>query len=256
MVNEFEEVLSVCIDRIVMGDSVEDCLLRYPDHARELEPLLRTAIAARQAGAVKARPEFKAVSGYHVRAAFRERTAKHVSSKRGAFQWLPRWAVATAVVLVVLVVGATGTVAAASDALPGNVLYPVKLAGERVQMAVTFSDEGKAKLYIEFADRRAAELVNLAATDAPERIEETAARLTSNLAALEALAAAGRGPADETKAAELEQELARHAARSLDALDKAQTETQETAKEAVDQARDKMLQGYNSALEAMQKRGR
>jgi len=256
MVNDFEGILSECIDRIVKGGTVEECLQRYPEHAPDLEPLLQTAAAARQAGAVQPRPEFKAAAGYRMRAALRDKANRRAPGGWAHLNWLPRWAGATALVLVILIFGATGTVAAASNTLPGDMLHPVKLAGEHVQMAFTFSDEGKAKLYIKFADKRADELVSLAAVASPDLIEQAAARLTSNLESLQALATSGSAPADAAKAAELEQDLVRHAARSLEALDKAQEGTQDSSKEAVGQARDKMLQGYNAALDALQQRGR
>ncbi len=50
------------------------------------------------------------------------------------------------------------TVNASFDSVPGDVLYPVKLATERVQVSLATSGERRAKLHAEFAGRRLDEL--------------------------------------------------------------------------------------------------
>ncbi|HXZ94372.1 MAG TPA: hypothetical protein VEG28_00465 [Dehalococcoidia bacterium] len=44
MINDFDRTLDECIDRIGRGESLEACLTRYPEHAKQLEPLLRAVI--------------------------------------------------------------------------------------------------------------------------------------------------------------------------------------------------------------------
>ena len=39
----FEDALDACIDALIRGDSIERCLARHPERARELEPLLLAA---------------------------------------------------------------------------------------------------------------------------------------------------------------------------------------------------------------------
>lgn len=46
----------------------------------------------------------------------------------------------------------------ASASLPGDMLYPIKTAGENVQMAMTFKEENKVKLQMDFISRRGDEL--------------------------------------------------------------------------------------------------
>ena len=41
--SEFENILDLCVEALIKGDSVEQCLSRYPEHAGELEPLLLAA---------------------------------------------------------------------------------------------------------------------------------------------------------------------------------------------------------------------
>lgn len=66
------------------------------------------------------------------------------------------------------VLGAAGVIVAyffcislmtvANASLPGDMLYPIKTASENVQMAMTFSDENKVNLQMDFISRRGDEL--------------------------------------------------------------------------------------------------
>jgi hypothetical protein len=49
MTQNFDEILDQCIDSINKGDSVDDCLARYPEHAAELMPLLKTVTGTHSA---------------------------------------------------------------------------------------------------------------------------------------------------------------------------------------------------------------
>lgn len=157
-----ESVLDECLDRIISrGDSVEQCLERYPDHAAELEPLLATALSASEIRSVEPRREF--------RQAARGRLLSRVVEKREAqarwrvprLSWGHRWTVVLTLVLAVLVMGA-GTVGASSGSLPGDPLYTVKTGAEKVQAFFTFGEQAKAELYARFAERRTNEIVALA----------------------------------------------------------------------------------------------
>lgn len=41
MAKDFDRILDECIDRMNRGERMEACLAEYPEHARQLEPLLR-----------------------------------------------------------------------------------------------------------------------------------------------------------------------------------------------------------------------
>lgn len=67
--------------------------------------------------------------------------------------------VATMVAAVVVVaLGMSVTTVWANQSLPGDLLYPVKLTTERVQVSLTTNDEARAKLAAEFAGKRVDEL--------------------------------------------------------------------------------------------------
>ena len=65
-------------------------------------------------------------------------------------------------VLAVFLFGGTGITAyAASSALPGDALYPVKTSMESARISLTGDDAAQARLYLDFAGRRLAEIQTL-----------------------------------------------------------------------------------------------
>jgi hypothetical protein len=181
---EFENILDECLERIVLGgETLEQCLERYPEQADELKPLLETVLAVKKASAVEPRPDFKARASYQFRSALGEKAAP---KRRPFFGWLPRWATALTIVLIVLLAGG-GTVVAAANSMPDSILYPVKLATEEVRLAFTPSQLGKARLCSSFADERVAEIVYMAEKGDAESVEATTERLDDRLETLTVL---------------------------------------------------------------------
>jgi hypothetical protein len=163
MSDMIEDILDECIDRIVThGDTVEECLARYPERVEELEPLLRAAVAAVGGYEAEPRAEFqRAAKSRFLNAVV---AARGQDRQRGRWHWGwgRGWAVTAVVVLALLIMG-SGTVGASTNSLPGDLLYPVKRAAENVQAFFTFGNEARANLYVKFAERRVAELRVLAA---------------------------------------------------------------------------------------------
>jgi hypothetical protein len=182
---EFNNILDECLERIVLGgETLEQCLKRYPEQAAELKPLLETVLAVKEASAVEPRPEFKARARYQFRSALGEKAAP---KRRLFFGWLPRWATVLTIVLVVLLAGG-GTVVAASNSMPDSILYPVKLATEEVRLAFTPSQLGKARLCSDFADERVAEIIYMAEKGDAHQVELITERLDDRLETLAVLA--------------------------------------------------------------------
>ncbi|UCH43024.1 MAG: DUF4382 domain-containing protein [Dehalococcoidales bacterium] len=48
MAKRFNEIIDECINRVNRGDSIEDCLADYPEHAGELEPMLKAMLVSQQ----------------------------------------------------------------------------------------------------------------------------------------------------------------------------------------------------------------
>ncbi len=177
---EFENVLNECLERLlVKGDSIEQCLQSFPEHADELEPLLQTTLAIKKASAIQPSPEFREKARYQLSSALKEMEHKRSRPLFG-WGWQPRWAVAVAIVLVLLLASG-GTAAAASGSMPDELLYPVKLATEQVRLALTPSALGKAELYANLADRRVLEIARMAGENKPQQIERATQRLDAYL---------------------------------------------------------------------------
>jgi len=161
MNQKLENIFDKCLEQMFDGESIEACLNAYPEQASELAPLLKTSHAIIQKSyAIQPAPEFKARVYSRLRAMSYTKEGKAGKSKRPP-TWHRKWLLAVATVLVVLLVG-VGTVVASTSALPGKPLYPIKLAGEQVRLTLAFSDIDKAKLHIQFSERRAIEIAEMA----------------------------------------------------------------------------------------------
>jgi hypothetical protein len=177
---DFENILNDCLDRLISGETIESCLARYPEHAAELEPLLKTALEARLAATLQPRAEFRQRAGIEFQKAISEIPLK---APERTFKWQLRWVIPLAVFLVLFSSGA-GTVVAATNSLPGSPLYGLKLATEQVQLALTLSSEGKAELYAKFVDYRVAEIVNMAEEGKYEQVAQVTERMDDQLFAM------------------------------------------------------------------------
>ncbi|MFH1169418.1 MAG: hypothetical protein V1691_01860, partial [Chloroflexota bacterium] len=113
MGKEFDDILEKCLQRVLAGETVAQCLQGYPRQAAELEPLLQTALDARDAARIEPGREFREKARYQFQAALRE---KQFAAGRRFFSWRPQWAATVAVAAVLLLVGST--VAAASGSMP------------------------------------------------------------------------------------------------------------------------------------------
>ncbi len=176
---KFNNILDECLERLLAKDgTIEQCLRSYPEQADELEPLLQTVLATKQAAAIQPHPEFRAKARYQFRSALRE-----IGQKRRLpfFGWQPRWATVVATVLAIVLMGG-GTAAAAGNSMPDEPLYRVKLATEQVHLALTPSALGKAELYAKLVDKRVAEIIFMANKGKSKQVEKVTQRLNSYLA--------------------------------------------------------------------------
>ena len=90
---------------------------------------------------------------------------------------------ATAFMVVVFVLlGYSATVTVAGDSLPGDMLYPIKTAREKVQLVLTLKDEAKVSLQMSFVSNRANELQKLAkTTNNKEIVKKTAQQIVKDV---------------------------------------------------------------------------
>jgi hypothetical protein len=170
-------LLAECSDSILAGATVKACLDRHPEHATALEPLLTTLVDVHElhavpvrssASAARTREQFMAAA---MRLAEERRTPPVTWRERLAAWWagivalfVPRTGSRTpgmpvgllAAMLVVILAGVlvTGGVTASAKALPGDLLYPFKITGERVQLFIARDPVVRSVLEQEFSGRR------------------------------------------------------------------------------------------------------
>jgi len=188
---EFDNILDDCLERLARGETLTHCLESYPEQAEQLEPLLRTARVASETLSILPRPEFRARARYEFQSVLQEVTAK---KKLSLFNLRTRLVTAVVAISVVLVSGG-GTVVMASGSMPDTPLYPVKLASEEVQLALTPSDTDKAGVCVMQASRRVNEIVYLADKGDAEQVEVVAERLDECLGTLLEIASAEKAEA-------------------------------------------------------------
>ena len=177
--NSIEQVLDSCLEEIICsGCKIEECLAKYPEHASELEPLLKIASASHKAVNISPNESFKAKARYEFNAAVADMAQNR--TKRW-FTFAPVWAQAAVGVLFAIMISGGALVAASGNSLPGQALYGVKLAAEQVRMGFTFSESAKSELSADLANRRVAEIVTLAEMEKPEEIRVAANHLDTDL---------------------------------------------------------------------------
>lgn len=167
-----EIALDDSLEMAAAGASVDDCLTAFPGHADMLQPALEM-ISALQASRSAVPPRDAAVLAEQ-RAAFlssarQARSRARSGGDRGLAAALanlfrqPVWRAATVLLLLLVTLFGVGGTALtlASDALPGDALYAIKLAGERARVAVTLDETQRAELLQTFEQRRREEVVEV-----------------------------------------------------------------------------------------------
>lgn len=180
MNEELMAAFDECLNALVEGDSLEDCLKRYPDLAEELAPRLQTALRMQTlTNSIKPLPGTQKAS----RAQFLMQTAMLASQKQShqiltnhnghrpgvttpakrkmslkdTLSWLlhPQMsrAMAATVILVVILLAGAGVWSVSAQSLPGTPLYGLKRAVENAQLALSPNAESRARLEEKFSDQ-------------------------------------------------------------------------------------------------------
>ena len=160
-----DDALARSLGMRAQGGELIDILTVFPEYAHELRPTLDMVDALQAASLPAPARDPQAISSS--RAAFLEaargyRSQQQAESHVGLLATLaalfrqPVWRAVAAVVMVLfLLFGAGGTVlSVAANALPGDSIYPVKLAAERAQLAFTPDAARRADLQARFDQRR------------------------------------------------------------------------------------------------------
>ena len=181
-----DDVLNECIERLAAGETVQECVARYPDHAADLEPLLQTsAIAVRTASAIAYRPDAKRRSLYKLTAALDDRARAGRSRRIGLLTgWRGKLTRTVAVVLSVAVLAtgtAFGAARASEDSVPGDPLYAVKTFKEDISLRMPKSDIARAKEHAHLATVRTDEIAALIDRGRFEQANALVVRVTYHL---------------------------------------------------------------------------
>jgi len=169
--NNLYDALEICLREIERGASIEAVLLRYPDLADELRPILEASVdAANSAVPLPSETVIQRNRAKVLQQAAQMRDAKAKSSHRTWFVTLRRLAV-TLTVLIVLSVSGTGLVRASSATVPGDNLYPVKRTWEDVLVAFTFNIQQRDALEVEHENERLQELQELFAEGRSAKVD-------------------------------------------------------------------------------------
>jgi hypothetical protein len=151
----------------------------------------------------------------------------------------------------VVVLGGLGTVSASGDALPGETLYPVKRTAEQARLALQPSPTGKAKLHLDYAQRRAQEAGDLVRQGDLQLLDPTVRDLRHNLAAVTRITTQVQ---DQAAIEGLRSRLDASASQSLGSLQSALQEAPETAQQPATESFQAFSEAYGDAVETVASR--
>jgi hypothetical protein len=165
-------IIDLCLNQVASGqETIDSVLNHYPDLADTLRPQLKAALwleGARQT--FDPRPAFIQASQRRLINRIQQEAVAQKRAQAAPLSFWERWfpvrrhafQFALALLLMILLVFSGETVAlAARGAIPGDTLYPVKLAQEKAQLALTLTGVGDARLHTRFANRRLMEIEGL-----------------------------------------------------------------------------------------------
>jgi hypothetical protein len=181
--DQLVEVLGQCCELMAAGESIAACLERFPEHAATLEPLLASVAGVQRLGGVP--PRAQAIA-FERRAQFMtsaHETARAVKSRpAGSWAAFILWWHTTlsgfneflrpyggqravpfglmAVLALVILLGAvtTGAVTASANAIPGDLLYPVKTVAGRARVILARDPQSRLALEDQIAGERLREI--------------------------------------------------------------------------------------------------
>ena len=161
------DTLQDCLTAMEQGAELNEVLARYPDLEAELRPALEAAEIARETANFSVPSE----------AAHRSRTrllghAAQLREKRPTKRWfgLPRAATVALTAVFVVLISAGGLLTASAQALPGDTLYSMKRAVEKVSLTLASGEKAKRSMQDDYNQRRIDETVALLKLGRSEKV--------------------------------------------------------------------------------------
>ena len=148
-----------CLYRMLNGASIDQVAETYPNLTNELRPMLQVAKTmhalgkeTRVAKDAQARSRARFLS-----AAIAEQPRPHLKTSPLSFHF-PRLALTALIILIALFLGSITTAAVSAKSLPGDPLYPIKLATERTRLLLVNDTAHKIELEQTFDHERLEEV--------------------------------------------------------------------------------------------------
>ncbi|HEY59855.1 MAG TPA: hypothetical protein G4N92_04085 [Anaerolineae bacterium] len=166
----YARVLAGCLQAIEQGKmSMDECLQRYHQYREELQRLLIISDMLHNAPDVAPDLHTRRAAKFELLNSLPTRNISVTKLKQNRSIWQTNqkpfkkrfamsWVIIMATVLSLF--SGAGAVYASSDAIPGDLLYPVKTAIEEIQLGIS-DDETDTILYLGFMDERLDEIAQL-----------------------------------------------------------------------------------------------
>lgn len=170
MFRSFNSILDECLTAVRRGESVDDCLARYPKQASRLRPTLLLAAKVQSSPRVQPRTQAQEQTWRQVRErAHQLRTgSRRVSSVRSySYGTFLKPAAAVLGVFLVFASFGGGLALAAQDAAPDSPLYSLKLKTEDMRLWFVFDDTHEAEILLDQSDQRVEEIRGLVSQGKP-----------------------------------------------------------------------------------------
>ena len=174
MEQDIELLLDNCIGEMRDGKSIDECLAKHSQYAGQLRPLLQ--MAQQLEALPQPEPSLEAISAALVEIGQKKTisnggtgtfskistTVSNLKKKSSIFNKIrsPKLAWTFSIIFLFLaILFSAATISA--NSVPGDILYPLKLATEKVQFLLTSDSEKKAELRLTFSDKRLQEMVSV-----------------------------------------------------------------------------------------------
>ena len=174
-----EDSLQSALERLEQGASLEEVLTAFPAQQAELRPLLIAALQVQRSAAAVTVPRRAASRS---RAQFLAESAR-LGPRRPILSWtlqVVRYAALAVLLVAIVLAGFLGSGIVSAEALPGDTLYPVKLAVEKIRLQLAGDSPARLVLEEQYDDRRLDEVERLNQIQRKEEVNFTGVLLSPN----------------------------------------------------------------------------
>jgi ABC-type multidrug transport system fused ATPase/permease subunit len=153
--SSIEEILDIAIDKLIGGADIQAILAEYPEAAEELRPMLETVVQLRQAPAPETDSSIQPLIRIIAKMANEAPSTKPKMVNFKSRKIVLRIAASIAIIFIL----GWGSISAATNTVPGDWFYPIKLLTEKVRFMLSVNNEKKVELKITYSTERLKELV-------------------------------------------------------------------------------------------------